>query len=215
MASCTEPAKNCTLCPRLAQFRAENRAQYPGYHNAPVPSFGSDDPQLLIVALAPSLEGGNKTGRPFTGDSGALLYGTLDKLGLTRGANGNCASDGYQLVDTRITNAIRCVPPKNKPTPQEFAACNRFFAAEIATLRRLQVIIALGKDAHEQVIKTCDLKQKDYAFGHGCRHTLPLHGRTVALIDSFHCSRYNLNTKRLTPEMFEAVFVQAQQLMRA
>jgi uracil-DNA glycosylase family 4 len=200
------PGPDCPLCPRLAAFREANRARYADFHNAPVPSFGSAGARLLIVGLAPGLKGANQTGRPFTGDyAGDLLYRTLDSFGFARGPYGRRADDGLELVGCRITNAVRCVPPGNKPTSAEIRTCRTFLAAELAGLARLEAILALGTVAHGAVLAALGLKKSRYPFGHGALHELP--GGPL-LADSYHCSRYNTNTGRLTVEMFEAVFAE-------
>jgi uracil-DNA glycosylase len=198
------PPQDCSLCPRLADFRAANRKAYPGFHNAPVLSFGPLGARLLVVGLAPGLKGANATGRPFTGDyAGELLYGTLAKFGFTRGEYGARADDGLTLVDARITNAVRCVPPENKPVGAEIANCRRFLMGEIAAMTALEVILALGTIAHNSVLAALGHRRAAYPFGHGVLHELPA---SPALIASYHCSRYNTNTGRLTAEMFEDVF---------
>jgi uracil-DNA glycosylase family 4 len=198
------PPDNCPLCPRLAGFRAENRDTFPDFHNAPVVSFGPDDARLLVVGLAPGLKGANATGRPFTGDyAGDLLYGTLAKFGFTRGQYGGRADDGLALVDARITNAVRCVPPENKPVGAEIANCRSFLVREIESLAKLRIILALGTIAHNSVLTALGLRRAAYPFGHGALYELP---DRPALIASYHCSRYNTNTGRLTVEMFENVF---------
>jgi len=199
-----QPGRDCPLCPRLADYRRANRAASPDWHNAPVASFGGADARLLIVGLAPGLKGANLTGRPFTGDhAGVLLYGTLIKFGLAEGTYGARPDDGLRLVDCRITNAVRCVPPQNKPTGAEVKACRRFLAAEIHGLKRLKVILALGAVAHGAVLAAVDLRKSGFPFGHGRLRRL---SDALTLADSYHCSRYNTNTGKLTPEMFEAVF---------
>lgn len=198
------PAADCALCPRLQQFRAANRLAHPGWFHAPVPGFGPRDARLLILGLAPGLRGANRTGRPFTGDwAGDLLYATLLKFGLARGTYGADPSDGLELVGTRIVNAVRCVPPENKPTPAEIATCNGFLKAELAAMPGLRVIVALGRIAHDAALRAKGLRPAHHGFGHGAQHRL-LDGTVLA--DSYHCSRYNTNTNRLTPAMFEAVF---------
>ncbi len=168
-----------------------------------MPSFGPLDARLLIVGLAPGLRGANRTGRPFTGDyAGDLLYATLGKFGLARGTYGQRPDDGLALVDCRITNAVRCVPPENKPTPAEIAACRPFLAAEIAAMAKLKVILALGAVAHRTVLAALGARQAAFPFAHGAIHPVP----GLVLADSYHCSRYNTNTGRLTPAMFERVF---------
>ncbi|MEX2449588.1 MAG: uracil-DNA glycosylase [Rhodospirillales bacterium] len=200
----TTPERDCPLCPRLEAFRLENRAAHADWFNAPVPSFGGDDAVLLIVGLAPGLKGANRTGRPFTGDyAGDLLYPTLLKYGFADGRYRACASDGLRLKDCRITNAVRCVPPQNKPTGAEVAACRPFLSREIETLENLRMILALGVVAHNAVLADVGEKLGAWRFGHGTVHALP---DAPLLIDSYHCSRYNTNTGRLTEAMFHAVF---------
>ncbi len=202
----TAAPADCRLCPRLAAFRDANRARYPGFHNAPVASFGPLEARLLIVGLAPGLKGANQTGRPFTGDyAGDLLYRTLDRFGFARGPYGGRADDGLELVGCRITNAVRCVPPENKPTSAEIRTCRAFLAAELAGLARLEAVLALGTVAHGAVLAALGLKKSRYPFGHAALHELP---SGLLLADSYHCSRYNTNTRRLTVEMFEAVFAE-------
>jgi uracil-DNA glycosylase family 4 len=182
------------------------RSAFPDWHNAPVPSFGGGDGRLLVVGLAPGLRGANRTGRPFTGDyAGLLLYATLRKFGFARGDYGESAADGLTLVDCRITNAVRCVPPENKPEPLEIATCNGFLAMEIKTLPRLRAVLALGAIAHQATLAALGHRRSAYRFAHGAIHALP---GGLVLADSYHCSRYNTNTGRLTPAMFEAVFAE-------
>jgi uracil-DNA glycosylase family 4 len=198
------PAADCTLCPRLAAFRDANRAAQPTWFNAPVPSFGPERPRLLIVGLAPGLKGANRTGRPFTGDgAGELLYPTLLKFGWARGDYRATPDDGLALVDCRIANAVRCVPPENKPTGREIATCRQFLKPEIDALPDGTAIVALGRIAHDSILAATGRRQADAKFGHGNRHVLD---RGIALHDSFHCSRYNTSTGKLTPAMFDAVF---------
>lgn len=199
-----EPALDCVKCARLAAFRCDNRALYPDFHNAPVPSFGPLDAKILIVGLAPGLKGANRTGRPFTGDwAGDLLYATLLKFGLAQGNYGQTANDGLKMTHARITNAVRCVPPQNKVTGDEVAACQPFLTAEIKAMPHLETIVSLGLVSHNAVLKALGLKQSAFPFAHGARHDL---GGGLVLADSYHCSRYNTNTGRLSEEMFEAVF---------
>ncbi|MEJ1994819.1 MAG: uracil-DNA glycosylase [Limibacillus sp.] len=200
-----EPDGDCRICPRLAAFRDENRARHRDFFNAPVPSFGEPLPRLLIVGLAPGLKGANRTGRPFTGDyAGDLLYPTLIKFGWAHGRYGSHPEDGLTLRDCRITNAVRCVPPENKPTTAEIRSCNSYLRSEIERLRpALHAIVALGGVAHGAVLTALGQKKSAYKFAHGAQHRLP---GGILLADSYHCSRYNTNTGRLTPEMFEAVF---------
>ena len=203
-ADLDQPGRDCPLCARLADFRNANRAANPDWHNAPVASFGGADARLLIVGLAPGLKGANLTGRPFTGDhAGVLLYATLGKFGLAEGRYGARPDDGLRLVGCRITNAVRCVPPQNKPTGAEVKACRRFLAAEIAGLGRLEAIVALGAVAHGAVLAALGLRKSVFPFGHGRLHRL---SDALILADSYHCSRYNTNTGKLTTAMFEAVF---------
>jgi len=198
-----EPGRNCPLCPRLVEFRKEWRRKEPTWFNAPVPSFGPDSAELLIVGLAPGLRGANRTGRPFTGDyAGDLLYRSLLKFGLAAGDYAAHPHDGMTLQRARITNAVRCVPPQNKPEPAEVAACGRFLVAEMARLPRPKAILALGAIAHNAVLAAKGLRRAAYPFGHGATHELP---DGTVLADSYHCSRLNTNTGRLTPAMFEAV----------
>ena len=200
----TAPAADCRLCPRLAGFRDANRARHPSFHNAPVASFGPLDARLLIVGLAPGLKGANQTGRPFTGDhAGDLLYATLKKFGLAGGTYGRHAGDSLVLIDCRITNAVRCVPPENKPTTEESKTCRPFLSAELGALPRLEAVLALGTLAHGEVLAALGHRKSHCRFGHGAQHELP---GGLLLADSYHCSRYNTNTGRLTTEMFEAVF---------
>lgn len=202
--SAPEPPRGCPLCPRLVDFRHKAARDQPTWFNGAVPSFGTDDARLLVVGLAPGLKGANRTGRPFTGDyAGDLLYGTLLAFGFAEGAYRADPADGLVLRGCMITNAVRCVPPANKPTPEEIRTCRPFLHARIASLAQLRVILALGRIAHDQVLATLGVKLSAHPFAHGRRHQL---GPTLALYDSFHCSRYNTNTGRLTPAMFHAVF---------
>ncbi len=203
-ASATElPPADCPLCPRLAAFRAAQRAAHPEWFNAPVPPFGDPEPELLIVGLAPGLRGANRTGRPFTGDyAGELLYRTLLKSGFATGEYGADITDGLELRRARITNAVRCVPPQNKPERAEIAACGRFLAAELAASPSIKAILALGAIAHDAVLATKGVKRARYKFAHGAMHELP---DGTLLADSYHCSRLNTNTGTLTPQMFETV----------
>jgi len=202
-----EPARNCPRCPRLVEFRNAARAREPDWHNAPVASFrpapNAGPVRLLIVGLAPGLRGANRTGRPFTGDyAGDLLYPTLAKHGFTRGNYRAAPDDGLELVDCQITNAVRCVPPENKPIGAEAAACRGFLKAEIESLSKLEAILALGTIAHNAMLTTLNLTRAKFPFAHGAVHYL---GPLPRLIDSYHCSRYNVNTRRLTAEMFDEV----------
>jgi len=203
-----DPPADCPLCPRLAAFRTDNARAYPDFHNAPVASFGPLAARILVLGLAPGLKGANATGRPFTGDfAGDLLYATLLAQGLAAGSYDKRPDDGLRLVDCRIANAVRCVPPQNKPTPKEIATCRPFLERELAAMPNLRAVLALGRIAHESLLRTVGAKLKDHPFAHGARHALTgPDGRALLLFDSYHCSRYNTNTGRLTPEMFEAVF---------
>jgi uracil-DNA glycosylase len=198
-----EPPLDCPRCPRLVGFRQQNRTLYPAFHNAPVRAFGSPDARLLVVGLAPGLKGANQTGRPFTGDyAGDLLYQTFLKFGFAEGTYGRHADDGLRLVDCRVTNAVRCVPPENKPTGEEARNCRPFLAGEIAAMPRLRIILCLGNLAHAAVLTTLGARKALYPFRHGGLHEID----GLAIADSYHCSRYNTNTGRLTEAMFEAVF---------
>ena len=203
-----QPQRDCPLCPRLSAFRAEQRKRHPDWHNAPVPSFGARDARLLVVGLAPGLKGANRTGRPFTGDfAGDLLYATLAKFGFARGTYAARADDGLTLLDCRITNAVRCVPPENKPETAEIAACGGFLAGEIAAMPALRVILALGAIAHGAVLSALAQRKSAYPFKHGAVHALQ---SGLLLADSYHFSRYNTNTGVLTTAMFEDVFAKIQ-----
>ena len=206
-AAMLAPAPDCPLCPRLAAYRAANRTSNPGWFNAPVPSFGPFDARLLIVGLAPGLKGANRTGRPFTGDhAGLLLYGTLLRFGLAEGEYRADPADGMRLRDCRIVNAVRCVPPGNLPQPRETTTCNRFLAAELQALPNVRVVLALGVLAHSAVLKARGLPLSRTRFRHGAGHELP---GGIVLLNSFHVSRYNTSTRKLTAEMFEAVVSEA------
>jgi uracil-DNA glycosylase family 4 len=198
-----EPGRNCPRCPRLVAFREEWRAHEPTWYNAPVPSFGPVDARLLIVGLAPGLQGANRTGRPFTGDyAGVLLYDTLIRYGFATGTYAAHPDDGLTLVDARITNAVRCVPPENKPTGPEIVNCREFLNATIAEMTNLSTIVTLGRIAHETIVTALETRRATAPFSHGCKTRL---GR-FTLFSSYHCSRYNTSTGVLTPEMFRAVF---------
>lgn len=204
-AAPAEPSPDCQLCPRLAAFRTENKETYPDYFNAPAPTFGDKGASLLIVGLAPGLHGANQTGRPFTGDyAGDLLYATLAKFGFSKGTYAARPDDGLVLTGAAITNAVRCVPPQNKPVTAEIRACRPFLTNLIASMPSLKAVLCLGRISHDSTLAALGIKAKDAPFGHGARHEAP--GRSVVLFDSYHCSRYNTNTRRLTAEMFEDVF---------
>ena len=207
----TAPAHDCPRCPRLLAFRERHRAAQPGWQNAPVPAFGPIAARLLIVGLAPGLKGANRTGRPFTGDyAGDLLYPTLIKFGFAAGSYGARPDDGLVLADCRITNTVRCVPPENKPELPEVVACRPFLVAEIAAMRALRVILALGMTAHGGTLATLGEVRARHPFAHGAVHRL---GNGMLLADSYHCSRYNTNTGKLTVPMFESVFAQVRRLL--
>ena len=208
-----EPPTDCELCPRLVDFRRANEISDPAWHNAPVRAFGDLNASLLIVGLAPGRAGANRTGRPFTGDfAGDLLYSTLVAHGFARGVYGRTADDGLELVDCRISNAVRCVPPKNRPTTKELKTCRAFLEREIAALGRLRAILALGTMAHLSTVTALGEKPAKYRFAHGAVHKLP---SRVVLYDSYHCSRLNTNTGRLTSEMFAAVVAALRELLDA
>jgi len=203
---------HCRRCPRLAGFLDEGRARHPAYHCAPVAPFGDPAPRLLLVGLAPGFHGANATGRPFTGDyAGVLLYETLHRYGWASAPVSTSRDDGLVLRGARITNAVKCVPPENKPTPAEIATCNGFLRAELSGLPATTVVLALGAIAHGAVLRSLGLKVSAYKFAHGAEHALP-DGRV--LLDSYHCSRYNTNTRRLTEEMFREVVARASALAR-
>ncbi len=199
----------CRRCIRLATFLDQVKADHPDYFCRPVPPFGTPDARLLVVGLAPGMHGANATGRPFTGDfAGILLYATLHKYGFASLPQSLAADDGLRLMDCRITNAVKCLPPQNKPIGSEINACREFLAAELADLEAGSTVVALGSVAHKSVIAGLGLAQKDYRFAHAAEHVLP---RGITLIDSYHCSRYNTQTRRLTTEMFERVFARARE----
>jgi uracil-DNA glycosylase family 4 len=199
-----EPPARCTRCPRLVAYRKENEHEQPDWFNGAVPSFGPNNARLLIVGLAPGRSGANRTGRPFTGDhAGILLYKTLLSFGFASGQYQERPDDGLKLIDCMITNAVRCAPPGNKPEPREIATCRPFFESRLAHLPRLKVILALGRIAHDQVLTTLGRRKAQFPFAHGARHDI---GDDGVLFDSFHCSRYNTNTGKLTEPMFRSVF---------
>jgi uracil-DNA glycosylase family 4 len=207
-----KPGRDCPRCPRLSAFRTTWRTKEPGWFNAPVPSFGPIDARVLIVGLAPGLQGANRTGRPFTGDyAGVLLYETLGKFGFARGEYAARPDDSLELTDCRITNAVRCVPPENKPTPAEIKTCRDFLTPTIVEMKKLRAIVALGRIAHESTVRALGGKLSDATFAHGSRHQL---GAT-ALFCSYHCSRYNTNTGVLTPDMFREVFADVRRYLDA
>lgn len=206
-----EPSRSCNLCPRLFDFRQINIENHKDWFNAPVSSFGTDNPELLIVGLAPGLKGANRTGRPFTGDfAGFLLYQTLIKYGFAKGVYDERIDDGLELVNCKITNAVRCVPPENKPTPFEIKTCQQFLKGTLSVQKKLKVVVTLGKIAHDSLLEALGLKKSLYPFGHECVHNLNIPGfNDIILLSSYHCSKYNTSTKRLTEEMFHKVFEKA------
>lgn len=207
-----QPDIDCPLCPRLVAFRRDNSIKFPDRHNAPVPAFGSSDARVLIVGLAPGLRGANFTGRPFTGDyAGDLLYQTLKDFDFAAGTYDKHADDGLALTDCRITNAVRCVPPENKPTTEEINVCNKFLAAEIDSMPNLRVIVALGLISHKAVLKALGHKLSAFDFVHGAHSDI---APELTMISSYHCSRYNTQTKRLTPEMFADIFKQVRSVLQ-
>jgi uracil-DNA glycosylase family 4 len=213
MSSCgaAEPGRDCALCPRLEAFRQEWRRREPGWFNAPVPSFGPVTARLLIVGLAPGLQGANRTGRPFTGDhAGVLLYDTLSRFGFAKGSYAARPDDGLELVDARIANAVRCVPPENKPTGAEIATCRGFLESTIAEMPQLRAIVSLGRIAHDTAVVALGARRSAVPFGHGTSHEV---GK-VQLFDSYHCSRYNTNTGVLTTEMFRSVFAHVREFLQ-
>ncbi|HZL29445.1 MAG TPA: uracil-DNA glycosylase [Pseudolabrys sp.] len=204
----SDPGRDCPRCPRLVAFRNEWRGKEPGWFNAPVPSFGPVDARLLIVGLAPGLQGANRTGRPFTGDyAGVLLYETLGDFDFAKGTFGARIDDGLTLTDCRITNAVRCVPPENKPTPAEITACRDFLIPAITEMKNLRAIVALGAIAHQSVLSAFAAKKSAMPFKHGGKYMLSMaNANAIAFFSSYHCSRYNTNTGVLTPKMFRDVF---------
>lgn len=200
----TEPPHDCPRCPRLVELRGQCRTEFPDWWNAPVFAFGDSGAWLAIAGLAPGKHGANRTGRPFTGDyAGDLLFETLAKFGLSRGAYGARVDDGLTLEGAIIVNSVKCLPPRNKPTPQEIASCRPFFEQQLAALSMVGVIVALGRIAHDATLRAAGLRLADHRFAHGAVHAL---GDGRHLVDSYHCSRYNTNTGRLTPDMFADVF---------
>jgi uracil-DNA glycosylase family 4 len=202
---------DCRNCPRLAAFLDAVKEKNPDYHCRPVPPFGDPAAGFLIVGLAPGMHGANRTGRPFTGDhAGILLYETLHDFGFSNRAESVAADDGLRLLNCRITNAVKCLPPDNKPVGAEINTCNAYLANELRTLPENSVILALGGIAHRAIIRSLSLRQADYPFGHAAEHEI-MPG--LILLDSYHCSRYNTNTRRLTDEMFRSVFGRAKELL--
>lgn len=202
-----EAPRDCQLCPRLVAYRETVRGQQPDWFNGAVPSFGPEDARLLIVGLAPGVTGANRTGRPFTGDwAGDLLYATLDRFGFSNGRFAGHGDDGLVLNDVMITNAVRCVPPQNKPVGSEISTCRQFLGARIMSLPALRVILCLGRISHMSTLQALGLRQAAHPFGHGMAYPVTHADRTLRLVSSYHCSRYNTNTGRLTEEMFHSVF---------
>ena len=203
--------ENCRACPRLADFLDDVKGRYPEYYCRPVPPFGASDARFLIVGLAPGMHGANRTGRPFTGDhAGILLYQMLYKYGFSTRDHSESADDGLELIDCRITNAVKCLPPDNKPVGAEINTCNTFLANELGRLPENSVVMALGGIAHRAIVKAVGLRQVEFKFGHAALHDL---GHFQEL-DSYHCSRYNTNTRRLTEPMFDAIFAEARELLK-
>lgn len=198
------PTANCNLCQRLTAFRNDNRKKFPSYFNAPVPSFGDLNAQFLVIGMAPGLNGANQTGRPFTNDyAGDILYPALKKFGFAQGIYGKRANDGFKLLNCRVTNAVRCVPPQNKVIAEEVNNCRRFLADEIASMPNLKVILTLGTVAHNTLLSTLNYKKSAFKFAHGAKYLLPQHN--IFLFDSYHTSRYNINTGVLSAQMFDTV----------
>jgi uracil-DNA glycosylase family 4 len=208
----TEPPHDCPLCPRLKGFREQNRVLYPDFFNNPVPVWSGGAARLVVVGLAPGLKGANRTGRPFTGDyAGDLLYATLKKFGLAEGDYLQRPDDGLRLTGAMIVNAVRCVPPQNKPTPEEIRTCRQFLIGAFEAAPQARVFLALGRIAHESLLRAFGVRLKDYPFAHGAEHALP---GGLTMFDSYHCSRYNTNTGVLTTQMFEDVVGRAAERAR-
>ena len=202
--------RSCRACPRLAGFLDEVKGRYPDYYCGPVPPFGESDARFLIVGLAPGMHGANRSGRPFTGDhAGILLYQMLHKYGFSSRDHSEATDDGLELNDCRITNAVKCLPPDNKPVGAEINTCNTFLAHELEALPTGAVVVALGGIAHRAIVKAMGLRQADFKFGHAALHELG----DFRVLDSYHCSRYNTNTRRLTEKMFDAIFAQVRDLL--
>ncbi len=210
--SFTPPDKSCALCPRLLAFREQNIAKFPTYYNGPVEPFGSLDAQVLIVGMAPGLNGANQTNRPFTNDyAGDVLYPTLKKFGFAKGVYQKRKDDGFELINVRVTNAVRCVPPQNKVCTDEAKNCGRFLLNEISDMPNLKIILSLGSVSHQAVLRTLGYKLSEFKFAHGAVHNLKKHN--LLLIDSYHTSRYNINTGVLTQEMFEKIIADLQKIL--
>lgn len=206
------PSFECQKCPRLLEFRAQNQLKFPQYHNGPVESFGDLNAEILVVGLAPGLNGANQTNRPFTNDyAGDILYPALKKYGFARGNYGKVKNDGFELINVRVSNAVRCVPPQNKVTADEIAACRPYLQAEIAAMPNLRVILSLGSVSHGAVLQALGYKKSAYKFAHGSEHKLDKHN--IILLDSYHTSRYNINTNVLTAEMFDKIIQKLKDLL--
>lgn len=207
------PSFECKKCPRLLEFRAQNQVKFPQYHNGPVESFGDLDAEILVVGLAPGLNGANQTNRPFTNDyAGDILYPALKKYGFARGNYGKVKNDGFELINVRVSNAVRCVPPQNKVTSDEIAACRPYLQEEIAAMPNLKIILSLGSVSHGAVLQALGYKKSAYKFVHGAEHKLEKHG--IILLDSYHTSRYNINTNVLTAAMFDKIIERLQTLQK-
>ncbi len=206
------PSFECDKCPRLLEFRAQNKIKFPYYHNGPVESFGDLNAEILVVGLAPGLNGANQTNRPFTNDyAGDILYPALKKYGFARGNYGKVKNDGFELINVRVSNAVRCVPPQNKVTADEIAACRPYLQAEIAAMPRLKVLLSLGSVSHGAVLQALGYKKSAYKFAHSAEHKLDKHG--ITLLDSYHTSRYNINTNVLTAAMFDDIIARLKNLL--
>jgi uracil-DNA glycosylase family 4 len=204
-SAAAEPPQDCALCPRLAAYREEVAKSHPDWRNEPVRSFGPEHARVLVLGLAPGVSGANRTGRPFTGDyAGTLLYATLDRFGFANGRFAADPGDGLALHDCLVSNAVRCVPPQNRPTPAEISTCRAFLIARLAALPKLRAVVCLGRIAHESLLRALGARLAAHPFAHAARHDVG----GLAIFDSYHCSRYNTNTGRLTPAMFEAVFAE-------
>ena len=207
------PSFECRKCPRLLEFRTQNQAKFPQYHNGPVESFGDLSAEILVVGLAPGLNGANQTNRPFTNDyAGEILYPALKKYGFARGNYGKIKNDGFELINVRVSNAVRCVPPQNKVTSDEIAACRPYLQEEIAAMPNLKIILSLGSVSHGAVLQALGYKKSAYKFVHGAEHKLEKHG--IILLDSYHTSRYNINTNVLTAAMFDKIIERLQTLQK-
>lgn len=207
------PSFECQKCPRLLEFRAQNQIKFPQYHNGPVESFGDLDAEILVVGLAPGLNGANQTNRPFTNDyAGDILYPALKKYGFAHGNYGKIKNDGFELINVRVSNAVRCVPPQNKVTAEEIAACRPYLQEEIAAMPKLKVILSLGAVSHGAVLQALGCKKSAYKFAHGAEHRLK--SPNLTLLDSYHTSRYNINTNVLTAEMFDKIIAKLKDLLQ-